>query len=157
MCDVNHWENWMILNHVRHKLCIQSDVLLVLSEIVLMCAVLLVLSEIVLTCAVVSQPVRSSLGSALWRNASGRHCSGCLHEHRSCCMDPLHKKFKNVDFVMDLFDNHWYGGCLSRYGSGTCISQLEMNREGVTSTPVPSTLIPTHTTLQKQGDIYGMS
>lgn len=56
--DGNCGENWMILNHVRHKLYIQSDVLLLLFEI--------------LACSVVSQPVLSGLGSALWRNASCR-------------------------------------------------------------------------------------
>lgn len=29
-------------------------------------------------------------------------------------MDPLHKKFQNIDDVVTgLFQNHWYGGCLS--------------------------------------------
>lgn len=60
MHDTNRGENWILLNHVRHKLYTQSDVLLLPFKI------------LAPAYAVVSQCVPSSPGSMLWGNDSCR-------------------------------------------------------------------------------------
>lgn len=77
----NPGENWILSNHVRHKLYIQSDVLLLPSE------------RRAPARAVVSQPVPGGLGRrSLEKGFLRAHCGGHLHERRSSCVDPLRKK-----------------------------------------------------------------
>lgn len=99
MYDRNRGENWVLLNHVRYRLYIQSDVLL--------------LSFKILALNVWPSP---RPGPAAWEACSGEVSPADLW-HRSSCVDPLPKKLKNVQVVVvGFFEKCWYGGGLSHYG-----------------------------------------